>query len=209
MVNDHTYLLHHPTIRAIDLARFVPDSMLPPLRASVDSANDVEAANAALLLAAYGDRTVADGLLELGLDHGRSPHVRNSALAAFDQIGTPVSVDRLLDIQDWDEPTVLSRVDAAAGLMDSTNTELVLGALGRTDAMISTAFYRFDELENPADLEAVLDALIALPREAFGSRMPYYLDRFWRSIYAAISFRRCSPCPTVDMPSDGRSLNAC
>jgi hypothetical protein len=182
MVNDYTYLLRHPTIRAIDLARFVPESMLPQLRAAVESVNDVEAANAALLLAAYGDRTLADRLLELSLDPRRNSDVRNSALAAFDQIGTPASVERLLDIQDWNEPTVLSRVDAAAGLMDSTNTTRVLAALGRTDAMISTAFYRFDELENPADLEAVLDALIALPNDAFGSRMSYYLARFWRSL---------------------------
>jgi len=182
MVNDRTYLLHHPSIRAIDLARFVPAGMLPQLRASVESPNDVEAANAALLLAAYGDRTIADRLLEIGLDQARSSDVRNSALAAYDQVGVPASVDRLLDIQDWSEPTVLSRVDAAAGLMDSTNTELVLAALGRTDAMISSAFYRFDQLESTADHEAVLDALITLPREAFGSRMSYYLDRFWRSL---------------------------
>jgi len=111
-------------------ARFVPAAMLPQLRTAVESTNDVEAANAALLIAAYGDRMMADRLLDLALDSTRTAHVRNSALAAYDQIGTPASAQRLLDIQDWDEPTVLSRVDAAAGLMDASNASLVLAALG-------------------------------------------------------------------------------
>ena len=183
LIRDNVYLLHHPTIRVVHLARFVPEAMFPQLRAAVESTNDVEAANAALLLAAYGDKTMADRLLALALDPTRNAYVRNSALAAYDQIGTPASVPRLLDIQDWDERTVLSRIDAAAGLMDSTNMPLVLAALGRTDAMISSAFDRFHELNDRADLEAVLDALVALPADALQrNQLSYYLDRFWRSL---------------------------
>ena len=59
---------------------------------------------------------------------------------------------------------MLSRIDAAAGLMDSTNAPLVLIALGRTDAMISSAYARFDELSDRADLEAILDATHSAPR---------------------------------------------
>lgn len=183
LIRDVAYLVHHPTIRVINLARFVPAAMVPQLRAAVESTNDVEAANAALLLAAYGDRTMADRLLDLALDTRRTAHVRDSALAAYDRIGSPASVQRLLDIQDWDEPTVLSRVDAAAGLMDATNAPLVLAALGQTDAMIGSAFYRFDELRDPADLDAMLDALVALPDQALQSnRLTYYLDRLWSSV---------------------------
>jgi len=183
LIRDNVYLLHHPTIRVVHLVRFVPEAMRPRLRAAVESTNDVEAANAALLLAASGDRTMADRLLALALDATKAATVRNSALAAYDRIGTPASVAQLLDIGDWDELTVLSRVDAAAGLMDSTNVPLVLGALARTDAMISSAVYRFSELNQPADLEAVLDALIALSTDALQRhRLSYYLDRFWPSL---------------------------
>ena len=183
LVRDNVYLLRHPTIGVLDLARFVPEALLPELRAAVESTNDVEVANAALLLAAYGDRTMADRVLALALDIAKSAAVRNSALAAYDRIGTPASVPRLLDIQDWDELTVLSRIDAAAGLMDSTNAPAVLTALGRTDAMITSAYVRFDELSSGTDLEAVLDALIALPADTLqGHRLSYYLDRFWWSV---------------------------
>ena len=183
LVRDNVYLLHHPTIGVFDLARFVAEPLLPELRVAMGSTNDVEAANAALLLAAYGDRTMADVVLALALDANRSAAVRNSALAAYDRIGTPASVPQLLDIKDWDELTVLSRIDAAAGLMDSTNTPLVLTALGRTDAMIGSAYARFDELSDRADLEAILDALIALPVDTLqGHRLSYYLDRFWWSV---------------------------
>ena len=182
LVRDNVYLLRHPTIGVLDLARFVPGALLPELRAAVESTNDVEVANAALLLAAYGDRTLADRVLALALDATKSAAVRHSALAAYDRIGTPASVPRLLDIHDWDELTVLSRIDAAAGLMDSTNALLVLTALGRTDAMITSAYVRFDELSDGTDLEAVLDALIALPTDTLqGHRLSYYLDRFWWS----------------------------
>ena len=183
LVRDKVYLLHHPTIRVFNLARFVPSAMPPHLRAAVESTNDVEAANAALLLAAYGDRTMADRVLALALDATRSASVRNSALAAYDHIGTPASVPQLLDIQNWDELTVPLRIDAAAGLMDSTNAPLVLAALARTDAMISSAFDCFSELNDRADLEAVLDALIAFPADALQHhRLSYYLSRFWWSL---------------------------
>ena len=183
LIRDNVYLVHHPTIRVFHFARFVPEAMLPQLRAAVKSTNDVEGANAALLLAAYGDRTMVDCLLALALDPTRSTHVRNSALAAYDQVGTPESVPVLLDIQDWDEHTVASRIHAAAALMDSTNASLVLAALSRTDTIISSAFYRFDELTDSVDLEAVLDALIALPADALQrNQLSYYLDRVWRSL---------------------------
>ena len=183
LIGDKVYLLQHPTIRVLYLARFVPGAMLSELRHAVKSTNDIEAANAALLLAACGDKTMADGLLALALDATRNVHVRKSALAAYDQIGTPAAVPRLLDIHDWDDLTVPSRIDAAAALMDSTNASLVLGALGRTDVTISSAFVRFSQLNDRADLEAVLDALIALPADALQrNQVPYYLDRFWRSL---------------------------
>ena len=183
LIRDNTYLLRHPTIRVAHLALFVPATMLPKLRAAVESTNDVEAANAAMLLAAYGDRTMAERLLALALDATRNVYVRHSSLVAYDRIGTPASVSRLLDIQDWDEPLVAARIDAAAGLMDSTNAPLVIAALCRTKVMISSAFHRFYELNDRDDIKAVLDALMALPADALQqNRLSYYLDRFWRSL---------------------------
>ena len=183
LIREKVYLFRHPTIRVLYFARFVPGAMLPELRLAVESTNDIEAANTAVLLAACGDKAMADRLLALALDATKNAHVRNSALVAFDQIGTPASVPRLLDIQDWGEHMVPSRIDAAAGLMDSTNASLVLAALGRTDVIISSAFVRFSELNDRADLEAVLDALIALPADALQhNQLSYYLDRFWRPL---------------------------
>ena len=183
LIREKIYLLHHPTIRVLYFARFVPSAMLPELRLAVESTNDIEAANTAVLLAACGDKAMADRLLALALDATKNAYVRYSALVAYDQIGTPASVPRLLDIQDWGEHTVPSRIDAAAGLMDSTNASLVLAALVRTDVIISSAFVRFSELNDRADLEAVLDALIAFPADALQhNQLSYYLDRFWRSL---------------------------
>ena len=183
LIHNNVFLLRHPTIGVLHLARFVSGAVLQQLREAVDSTNDVESANAALLLAAYGDDTMADRVLALALDATKTSSVRNSALAAYQRIGTPASVPQLLDIQDWNEPTALSRIDAAAGLMDSTNAPLVLTALCRTDAGISSAYVRFDELEDRADLEAVLDALVTLPVDVLQRhRLSYYLDRFWWSL---------------------------
>ena len=183
LIREKVYLFRHPTIRVLYFARFVPGVMLPELRLAVESTNDIEAANTAVLLAACGDKAIADRLLALALDTTKNAYVRNSALVAYDQIGTPASVSQLLDIQDWGEHMVPSRIDAAAGLMDSTNASLVLAALCRTDVIISSAFVRFSELNDRADLEAVLDALIALPADALQhNQLSYYLDRFWRSL---------------------------
>ena len=183
LVRSKVYLLRHPTIRVPHLARFVPESMLPELRDAVKSTDDVEAANTALLLAARGDKSVAELLLALALDATRTTPVRHSALAAYDRIGAPASVSRLLDIQDWDENTVPSRIDAAAGLMDATNALLVFSALCRTDTIISSALIRLSDLNDRADIESVLHALMTLPTDALQrSQLSYYLDRFWRSL---------------------------
>ena len=101
LIREKVYLFRHPTIRVLYFARFVPDVMLPELRLAVESTNDIEAANTAVLLAACGDKAMADRLLALALDTTKNAYVRNSALVAYDQIGTPASVSQLLDIQDW------------------------------------------------------------------------------------------------------------
>jgi hypothetical protein len=179
------YLSHHPLVRAIDLGRFVTPDVTRDLEAALASADDVEVANAILLLGAAGVPDVSQAALELGLDPNRPLPVRHSALDALDRIGTPEMIPKLLDISDFDEPTVVSRIDTASALMDPAHTGVVLEYLTKTDTTMSAAYYRFRQLDQPEEFEAVLDGLLALPPELLTSRLSMYLEQMWPAMVRA------------------------
>lgn len=179
------YLTHHPLVRAFDLARFVTPAVSDHLRGALDSTDDVEVANAILLLGAARVVEVSERALELGLDPGRSLHIRHSALNALDWIGRPEMIPRLLDIADLDEATTVSRIDTAGALMDIAHTCVVLEYLAKTETTMSAAYYRFRELSTAEEFEAVLDALLRLDPGLSTSRLNIYLEPTWPAMVRA------------------------
>jgi hypothetical protein len=179
------YLSHHPLIRAFNLGRFVTPVVAEELKAALQSPDDIEVANAILLLGAAGVREVSTQALELALDPNRSLHVRHSALNALDRIGTPDMIPRLLTIPDFDEPSVISRIDTASALMDIRHTGLVLEYLTKTDTTMSAAYYRFRQLATAEEFEAVLDGLLKLDPALLTRRLSMYIEQMWPSMMRA------------------------
>lgn len=176
------YLTHHPLIRAFNLGRFLTPVVVADLTNALGSSDDVEVANAILLLGAGGVHAVAGRALELGLDATRSLQVRHSALNALDGIGTPDMIPRLLAISDLNEPTAISRIDTASALMDVAHTGIVLEYLTKTDTTMTSAYYRFRQLTTPEEIEAVLDALLALDPASLTRQLSMYLEQMWPSM---------------------------
>jgi hypothetical protein len=155
------------------------------LKKALGSADDVEVANAILLLGAAGIQELSQAALDLGLDPNRSLPVRHSALNALDRIGTSDMIPKLLAISDFDDSTVVSRIDTASALMDPAHTGLVLEYLTKTDTTMSAAYYRFRQLDKPEEFEAVLDGLLTMQPELLTSRLSMYLEQMWPAMVRA------------------------
>ena len=183
MKRGREFLSYHPLVRATDLARFVPPSFAEELvKIARQSEDEVERANAILVVGLAGREEFRDDALRLALDPKQSVHVRRSALASLHGIGRADSIPRLLDIDDWSESTVPARLDAAAELADAANLPLVLGALARTQTVVSSAFRRVREMSKGNDLGDMLTAVAALPPEHLTRRVGGYLEKLWDAV---------------------------
>ncbi len=175
-------LLYHPTLGAPDLAGFVGAKTAAELRQAVGGADPVAAANAVLILGLRGDRSLAPEALRIGLDQSLDVHLRHSALTALQSVGEPGMIPPLLEIADWNEATVSSRLDAAGALADEAHLAPVLGALVETDTLISGAFLRFSTFTSPAAVEATLGALRSMDPAKMRLRAGRYTDAIWAAM---------------------------
>ncbi|GMV22350.1 MAG: hypothetical protein AMXMBFR57_22990 [Acidimicrobiia bacterium] len=172
-------LVYHPSVSAERLARFVDDTYIERLRTALDSKDEVEVGNAALLLAAARDTSSADRLLTIGLDVTRASEVRRSALALLGWVGTPSMVPALLAVED--ENLSLLALGAAVTLMDASQFGDVFRGLASRDVTITAAWERFSGVNTSTDAMALLNALAGMGAEAFSSRMSSYLSSLWRA----------------------------
>ncbi len=176
------HLLHHPTVRAALLGRFVVPAALGHLKSTAQGEDQVAAANALLTLAASGDRDLADLALDIGLDDAKDLSLRHTALAALQFIGRREMIPRLLNISSWQEFTATSRLSAAAACMDISNVADVLRALGQADVTISAAVDQFGSFRSADEIEVVLQAVDAFESNNLGGRFTSYFRPVWRQM---------------------------
>jgi hypothetical protein len=99
----------------------------------------------------------------------------------------------LLDISDWDEATVNSRLDAAGGLVTPAYVADLLGTLLRTETIITGAIVGLDRLDGEEFADAGVRALAGLPPSLTSSRLVSYLKpilkaaiKYWKSEWATL-----------------------
>lgn len=192
LVVSRLYLVRHPLIKHAHLARFLTQPMEAELVQATNSGNPVEAANAFVLLAHREHREICETAFAVAINQTRGNFLRQSAIVALANLGDRAFVPRLLEILSPEDSLRLSLVDAAGALIDEQDIATVLPVLQRTDAMVTSAFYRFRQFRSREALEAVLDYLIANPTTILGRRIDGYIepvwgliDRFWDEQIAA------------------------
>lgn len=174
-------LLYHPVVRASRLAKFVQVGDLQELRVDLSAADEIRAANAAILLGAVGDQESAARIAEMAMDPNRSRGERHSALAEIGRLGQSDLVPRLLGGAERDDTTAMMR-SAAVSLMSRDQFRDVIGAMAQSEGTISGAWERFEELTDPEDASALIDALLSVDIHHVHSRLSVYQSAIWRSI---------------------------
>jgi hypothetical protein len=146
------------------------------------SANPVRAGNALVMLGAMKDRSIIDASLPIALDRTYPQMLRESAISALAGAGTAALIPRLIERLDADDPLHLSVVDCIGALTDAVSIPTVLPLLLRTDAMVSSAFYRFRELRSREAVAAFLDYMNANPGVISARRLGSYGDPLWEAM---------------------------
>lgn len=179
LVHQRMYLLQHPLVNHRALARHLVDQNIQTLLQDYRSGDPVRAANALVLLAHGQVRDCLDYAVDLALDRSINPFFRRSAIFAVANLGNSELIPRLRDGTDKADPLRLSIVDCIGALVDEGTVATVLPILQQTDALVSSAFFRFRELRSREALVAVLDFLIANPRAISGRRIDNYVGPVW------------------------------
>jgi hypothetical protein len=178
------YLRRHPFVSPAEAARFVTEQVRLQLTAEVTCNDQVRAANAMVLRGAIGDSAILDVALPIALDRTYAQLLRESAISAVAATADASMIPTLAGALDPDDPLRLSLVDCIGALTDAASIPTVLPILIATDAMVSSAFYRFRELRSCDAVEVFLAYLLANPTVVGASRLSSYTDPLWEAMTA-------------------------
>ncbi len=180
------FLPGHPTVNLRLLARFVSPDMVQKLIEATGSNEPVISGNAVILLGVCREGRVLDDALNIALDRTRHPYYRRCALSAVANLGDATLIPRILANLVNEDPLHLSMVDCIGALTDENTVQTVLDLLIHTDALVSSAFSRFRELQSRETLDSTLRYLELNPGAVAARRIDAYigpvlelLPRYW------------------------------
>jgi hypothetical protein len=142
----------------------------------------VIAGNALATLGACKDVTVLGMALPIALDRNRTQGLRESALSAIASVGDAAVIPTLVQHLDPSDPLNLTLVDCIGALTDAQSIPTVLPILLETDALVSSAFYRFRELQTHDAVDALLNVLLADPSLIGHNRLNSYAEPLWEAL---------------------------
>lgn len=179
---DRQYVLRHPTLLPFDVARFVTPEVEAQLVVDACGQDDVRLGNALAILGARKDARIIRIALATAFDGTRSHFARASAIAALAGAGDASLIPMLLARRDPDDPLDLSVVDCIGALTDAPSIPTVLPLLLKTDALVSSAFYRFRELRSGTAVDVFLDFMLSNPSAIESWRLNSYADPLWEAM---------------------------
>jgi len=182
LASDEIYLVVHPTINIRYLARFATQENKDFLLREHESNQPVRAGNAFALLAHMDTTEPVEEAFQVVASLRNNHLLRRSALVALANLGDRSLVPRLFEILDMEDPFHLSILDAIGALMQEQDIPVVLPVLVRTNAMVSSAFFRFRRFTSREALEQVLKYLVDNPRLVEEMRIDSYIEPIWNLI---------------------------
>jgi NACHT domain len=182
LVDEHRYLWRHPVLSIGKVARFVTGNSRQRLVDEAGAADTVRAANAIVLLAAIGDDVIRDIALSVAIDLQRPRMLRGSAIAALSRIGDASLIPTLMAHLVDSDPLHLTLVDCIGTLTDAGAVTRVLPLLLQTDAMVTGAFYRFQELGSVEAIDQFMQVLAGNPGLISSLRLDSYSAPLWEAM---------------------------
>ncbi len=142
------FALDHPRLNVRRMARCITEEMQNELLLDLKSTNDVVVGNALALLGVLKRQEVVSLALNKAMDRSSNLGLRYSGVVALVNAGSPKEVPEILSGLDKSDPGYLNILDAACSLVDETQFELVFPLMFGENAMLSSTFYHFRELQS-------------------------------------------------------------
>jgi hypothetical protein len=142
------FALDHPRLNIRRMARFVTEEMQSELLLDLKSSSDVVVGNALALLGILKKQDVVPIALNKAMDRSENLGLRYAGVVALVNAGSPKEVPEILSGLDKSDPAYLNILDAACSLVDETQFELVFPLMVAENAMLSSTFHHFRELQS-------------------------------------------------------------
>jgi hypothetical protein len=142
------FALDHPRLNVRRMARCVTEEMQNELLLDLKSTNDVVVGNALALLGILKRQEVVPLALHKAMNRSSNLGLRYAGVVALVNAGSSKEVPEILSGLDKSDPGYLNILDAACSLVDETQFELVFPLMFGENAMLSSAFYHFRELQS-------------------------------------------------------------
>ena len=186
LTTNNQFVSDHPRIQVRRLSAFITPLTESVLQKDLASKNDVVIGNALILLGVRGDAGVVPLAMEILSDRGHSTGARMSAVLALVNSCTPALVPKLLELLDAGDPLHINIVDLVGALTDEAQIPLTLPVILRTNAGLSSTYYRFRELKSREALIAILRFFLKHPNDLNSIRAEGYVEpilklipRYW------------------------------
>jgi hypothetical protein len=183
---NNQFVSDHPRIQVRRLSAFITALTESVLQKDLASKNDVVIGNALILLGVRGYTGAVSLAMGILSDRGRSTGARMAAVLALVNSGTPALVPKLLELVDGGDPLHINIVDLIGALTDEAQIALTLPIILRTDAGLSSTYYRFRELKSREALISVLRFFLEHPNDLNSIRAEGYVEpilklipRYW------------------------------
>ena len=148
----------------------------------IANTDPVRAGNAFAVLGACRVRGVVDRALPIAVEQSHPQLFRESAISAVATVGDSSLIPALVDALDPNDQLHLTLVDCIGALTDAATIPTVLPLLLDTDALVSSAFYRFQQLHSREAVDALLAFLAETPTAVNSIRFGSYGDPLWEAM---------------------------
>ena len=180
--NNSQFVLHHPTIKARRVFRFLTAQTAERLLRDLDSSRSEVRANAMVILGMAERPEIVEVAFPITLATGRRDLVRYSAIVAMMNGGSSEHVDGILAVLDRADPYYDQLIECAAMLVVPEEIGKVLPYILATNTMLSVVFSRFRELRSRSAVLSLLEYLNAHPDVLDNIRAEGYLNPIIRAI---------------------------
>jgi hypothetical protein len=182
LADEQEYIRRHPFLNLDALTRFVTPDVERQLMADIANPNPVRAANAMVTLGARRVRSVVNVAQPIAVDRNRPQLLRESAISAVAAAGDSSLIPDLVRALDPNDTLYSSLLGCIGALVDATTLSTVLPILLNTDSMVSSAFYRFRELQSRDTVQAFLDFMTGHPTAVSSTWFSSYSGPLWEAM---------------------------
>jgi hypothetical protein len=175
-VREKQYVYHHPLISVRRLSRFVTASMEKALIANLGDQESIVRGNALVILGLLKHPDALSTALEIVKTKSLGIGIRQCAILALVNVGTPRHVPELLAMLEPSDPLHMNFLDMVGALIDESQIKTLLPLIFRENAMLSATYYHFRELKSRDALLQTLQYFIPHASELNVIRAEAYVE---------------------------------